>query len=176
LPYQPELELLSATERSIIREHAALSIEESLKKNPNTAPLKISDAEAIATALAETYANGDLSVEKATESVFDSALKCLSRGAAIDGLLQAMEKDLPGTAKLSDLILKALLMPEALTQAQRLKLAGLARDGIRGAIRTLAALSASESPHAACSITICATQTSIRCSPLWAISPRAIIR
>lgn len=144
----PDLSRLSSTERSIVREHAGLSVEESLKRNPNVAPLRLADASGLAIALAETYANGDRNVQKAIEAVFDTALKCMSRITAIDGLIKAMVTDLPGTGKLSELILKALSSQDGLTSTQLSRLGQLAREGTRGAIRTLAAICASDSAYA----------------------------
>jgi hypothetical protein len=144
----PDLTLLSSTERSIVREHAALSIEESLKKNPNSNPLKPADGQGLAAALAESNASGDRNVQKAIESAIDTACKCVSRNAAIDGMLHAIARDLPGTGKFSSILLKALATGEGLSNTQRQVLSNAARDGIGSAMRTLAAICAGDSPYA----------------------------
>lgn len=143
----PDLSGLSATERSIVREHAALAIEESIRSNAETLPLSKTDATGAAVALCEAYAGGDRNVQKATEAIFTSALKSRYRSQAVDGIIQAMSTQLPGSQRLAETLLKAQQL-DAINYTQYKQIALLASQNVAGAIRTLAGIAAGGSDQA----------------------------
>lgn len=143
-PLVPDLQALSAAEISIVREHAALAIQDTIKRSTDSI-LSPTDCSAIAFALAESLSSSDRNVQKAIESIFSAGFSTRTRTTLIDGLINAVAAELPGCGRLSDQLMRAY--NDGLSNTQRFNLGRLARQNIEGAVRTMAAI-ASSSPLA----------------------------
>ena len=137
-PHVPDLSKLSPQELLLVKERAAHAVTESLEKNPTGTPLSREDATAMSLALSDAYKNGDKNLQAALEKTFDQALKGKSREATINGLLYGMSSEQEGSAKLSDLYVKAL--KGGVTDNQAYHLSQLARGGNEGALRALTSI------------------------------------
>ncbi len=138
-PLVPDLSKLSAAESSIVRQHSALAINETLKKNPNATPLFESDGAALGKALIESKVSGNTDLQKAVEAVLGTALKTSSREPIGDGLIKAMDSEKPGAEILSETMLK-IATDGGLTDKQFRHLSMLSRYDNEGALRTIAGI------------------------------------
>jgi pSer/pThr/pTyr-binding forkhead associated (FHA) protein len=143
-PLVPDLHDLSPAEVSIVREHAALALQDTIKRNPDNL-LSLHDCTAISFALAESFTSADRNVQKAIEAIFDAGFSARSRANLIDGLINALGSELPGCGRLSEQLIRAY--NDGLSNTQRFNLGRLAQQNVEGAVRTLAMIAAN-SPQA----------------------------
>ncbi|MBX9720158.1 MAG: hypothetical protein K2X81_02090, partial [Candidatus Obscuribacterales bacterium] len=135
----PDLSKLSSAESTIVRQHSALAINETLKKNPNGPPLFESDGTALGKALAESRVSGNHDLQKAVEAVLDTALKTSSRVPVGDGIIKAIDSDKAGSERLSETMLK-IAKDGGLTDRQFRQLSMLSLYDNEGALRTIAGI------------------------------------
>ncbi len=137
----PDLSMLSQKEKSILQEHAAYAISETLQNDPESYPLKAEEAQLLGAALASATQKGEKNLQKAIESIFKEAIRNRNRAVAINGLIEGGAYDTPDSSVFCALLLEAAF-DEGFTSSQRQKLASLAKENVEAAIRLLASIAA----------------------------------